>query len=141
MRRTDNITSITTPSDRDIRDLTEALNQLRLAQSRLDAVIARVERNREQAERQEQPTPTRRRPVHPLSRFVAGDYVRVKNPRRGQPYRGIVFGATRSALIRLRATNGEEIKRLSKNLELLESADEQERTEAGDLNGHRNHSQ
>ena len=61
--------------------------------------------------------------------------MRVKKPRREQPDRGIVFGATRSALIRLRAANGEEAKRLSKKLELLESADERERVEASGHNG------
>ena len=43
--RNDSITAST--YDEDIRDLTAAVNQLRLAQSRLDAVIARVERNRD----------------------------------------------------------------------------------------------
>ena len=133
MRRRNNTTSITTHYDQDIRDLTEAVNQLRLAQSRLDAVRARVEHNRDRRKLEErggQAVLIRRRTVHPLSRFIAGDYVRVKNPKRGQPDRGIVFGATRSALVQLRVANGEEVKRLSKNLELLESADERERTEA-----------
>ena len=62
--------------------------------------------------------------------------MRIKNPKRGQPDRGIVFGATRSALVQLRAANGEEVKRLSKNLELLESADERERAEAGGSSSH-----
>ena len=134
MRRNNNSTNIITPHDQDIRDLTEAVNQLRLAQTRLNAVIARVEQNRAQrepVEREEQLLPRRRRTVHPLSRFVVGDFVRVKNPNRGQPDRGIVFGATRSALVQLRAANGEEVKRLSKNLVLLESVDERERAEAG----------
>ena len=134
MRRNNNSTNIRTPHDQDIRDLTEAVNQLRLAETRLNAVIARVEQNRAQrepVEREEQPLARRTRAVHPLSRFVVGDFMRVKNPNRGQPDRGIVFGATRSALVQLRAANGEEIKRLSKNLTLLESVDERERAEAG----------
>ena len=122
--------------DEDIRDLTAAIEQLRLAQARLDTVVTIVERNIDRRVTQEEPARTqetrlrtRRRAVHPSSIFVVGDYVKVKNPRQGQPDRGIVFGATRSALVRVRAANGEEVKRLSKNLTLLESADERERAE------------
>ena len=87
----------------DIRDLTAAIEQLRLAQARLDTVISRVERNRDRRAATEEPTREqvitprdRRRTVHSLASFVVGDYVKIKNPRQGQPDRGIVFGATRS---------------------------------------------
>ena len=142
--RSNNITAST--YDEDIRDLTTAVNQLRLAQSRLDAVISRAEQNRDKREqgeqrgRQEQEhRSTRRRPVHPLSIFIAGDYVRVKKNRQGQPDRGVVFAATGSVLVRVRAANGEEVKRLSKNLSLIESADERERAETnGSRSGNSN---
>ena len=99
--------------DEDIRDLKAAIGQLRLAQSRLDAFIAGVQNNRDRRAQGEPSRdvvrPTRRRTVHPLSRFTEGDYVRIKNPKQGQPETGIVFGATRSALVRMQAANGEEI--------------------------------
>lgn len=72
---------------------------------------------------------TRRRNVHPLARYVIGDYVRVKNSKSGQQDQGVVFGATHSALVRIRTRNGEEVKSLSKNFELIEGADERERAE------------
>ena len=60
--------SQTDTHDEDIRDLTAAIGQLRLAQSRLDAVIARVQNNRDRRAQGETSRdvvrPTRRRTVH-----------------------------------------------------------------------------
>ena len=53
----------------------------------------------------------------------------MKNPRPGQQDRGVVFGATCSALVKIRAKDGEKVRCLSKNLVLIERADERERTE------------
>ena len=97
--------------DEDIRDLTAAIEQLRLAQARLDTVVTIVERNIDRRVTQEEPARTqetrlrtRRRAVHPSASFVVGDYVKIKNPRQGQPDRGIVFGATRSTKLPLDIT-------------------------------------
>ena len=67
--------------------------------------------------------------------------MRVKKNRQGQPDRGVVFAATRTALVRVRAANKEEVKRLSKNLSLIESADERERAEAAGTRGRNDISQ
>ena len=86
MKRNNDSTHIRTPHDKDLRDLTEAVDQLRLAQTRLNAVIARVEQKRaqrEQIEREEQLLIRRRQTVHPPSRFAAGEFARAKNPNRG----------------------------------------------------------
>lgn len=129
----------------DLRDLTTALEQLRLAQQRVDSVRQRIENRstsvqritatREEAVTSSTAQRTRRRTVHPLASYVVGDYVRVKNPKADQEDRGTVFGATRSALVRVRTSSGQEIKRLSKNLVLLESADERERAELARTRG------
>ena len=122
-----------------LQDLTQALNQLRLAQQRVESVRQRIEDKHRRIQNTEtssdqvtvgEVTPrNRRRKVHPLVSYVVGDYVRIKNPNSGQEDRGIVFGVTRSALVKLRANNGDEIRRLSKNLILLQSVDERERAE------------
>ena len=122
-----------------LQDLTQALNQLRLAQQRVESVRQRIEDRHRRIQNTEtssdqvtvgEVTPrNRRRKVHPLVSYVVGDYVRIKNPNSGQEDRGIVFGVTRSALVKLRANNGDEIRRLSKNLILLQSVDERERAE------------
>ena len=74
--------------------------------------------------------PQRTRLVHPVAKFTYGDHVRAKNPKAGQQDQGIVFGATRSALVKIRTEDGNEVRRLSKNLILLQTADERNRTEA-----------
>ena len=62
---------------------------------------------------------------------MIGDYVSVKNPKPDQQDRGAVFRATMWALVRIRTQNGEEVKRLYKNLVLILSADDCERSERG----------
>ena len=129
-----------------IEDLTQVLAQLRVAQERVSAVLNRIESERQinirtrslvetlskqsAAVGQRTSPPQRRRLVHPLVRFTYSDHISVKNPKTGQHDQGIVFGATRSALVKVRSEDGNEVRRLSKNLILLQTADERNRAEA-----------
>ena len=128
-------TAASSSNEADLQDLTQALEQLRLAQERIDSVRQRIE---DRAQRTSVTTSTagsnttyrtRQRLVHSLARYAVGDHVHVKNPKGDQHDSGIVFGATRSALVRVRTPNGEEVNRLSKILILLEAADEREQSE------------
>ena len=104
-----------------IQDLSNALEQLRLAQANVDGVIARI---RTRGEPQQQAgvrvTERRKRSVHPLSNLCVGDRVRINKPKDNQQDIGVVFGSTRSALIRVRTPNGQEVKRLTKNLTVIQ---------------------
>ena len=105
----------------DIQDLSNALEQLRLAQINVNRVLERI-RTREQPESTPQQeagggaTEVRRRTVHPFSNLYIGNRVRINKPREDQQNTGVVFGSTRSALVRVRTPNGQEVKRLTKNL-------------------------
>ena len=74
-------------SNSDPRDLKEALEQLQLAQQRVDSVRQRIDNRGRSAIMQAVPTvrntseSAARRRVHPLARYVVEDYVRVKNPK------------------------------------------------------------
>ena len=94
-----------------IEDLKHALAQLRVAQERVSAVLNRIESERqvnirarglvgtlgEQSAMAGQATgpPQRRRPVYPLAKFTYGDPV---------------FGATRSALVKIRNKDGSKVR-------------------------------
>ena len=109
----------------DIQHLSNALEQLRLAQTNVNAVLERI-RTREQSNQLvsqqtgERATERRRKTVHPLSSLYIGDKVRINKPREDQQNTGVVFGSTRSALVRVRTPNGQEVKRLTKNLILIQ---------------------
>ena len=108
----------------DVQELTEALQQLQLAQANVQAVLERIG-TREQAETTtsqgsgEAVGEARRRTGHPLSSLFEGDRVRINKPRVGQQNTGVVVGATRSALVKVRTPNGEIVKRLTKNLTII----------------------
>ena len=108
----------------DVQELTEALEQLRLAQANVQAVLDRITA-RQQPEittsqgSGETVREARRRTVHPLSNLFEGDRVRINKPRVDQQETGVVVGSTRSALVKVRTPNGQIVKRLTKNLTLL----------------------
>ena len=100
----------------DIQDLSSALQQLRLAQTNVNTVLARI-RTREQhitpvlQQSGERAVERRRKTVHPLSNLYIGDRVCINKPREHQQNTGAVFGSTRSALVRVRTPNGQRSKK------------------------------
>ena len=108
----------------DVQELTDALQQLQLAQANVQAVLERT-RTRELAETTtsqgsgEAVREARIQTVHPLSSLFEGDIVRINKPRVDQQNTGVVVGATRSALVEVRTPNGEIVRRLKKNLTII----------------------
>ena len=49
-----------------------------------------------------------------------GNTVCIKNPRSFQQHSGIVIGFTRTGLVVVQTPNGDEVKRIPRNLEIID---------------------
>jgi len=116
-------------NNRNIERLSEALQQLNLAEANLRQVI--IEINQEQVDPENQnATETeantahqarrqrdrRRSRVLPYSRIRLGDTVQIVNPSEHQQAEGEVIGATIGGYIRVRTSNGTIVRRFPNNL-------------------------
>ena len=136
-----------TDTEDNVRELTEALRQLNLAQGRVNTVLDRIRRksNRteESASRRRARAPIRQphrsrqqdnfhtnpqqdyQYVLPNSNIRVGDRVQILNPGPLQQDRGIVVGpARRRGFILIRTGNGDIILRIPRNLKQLSNVTE-----------------
>ena len=115
----------TNRSQQSITELTEALEQLRLAQDNLQAVLNRIrEEEEEEEDTVEVELPianvvARVERVHPFSHLAIGDRVKILNPKPYQQKFGTVIGATRTGFIKVKTPNGNTDRRFTNNLSLL----------------------
>jgi len=111
---------MTRSGNNNIDRLSQALQQLNLAESNLRQVINDINRQDQnipetvhQARRQR----NQRRPrVLPYSRIRLGDRVHITNPSENQQPEGEVIGATIGGYIRVRTDNGNVVRRFPRNL-------------------------
>ena len=138
------ISSSSSTDQDNIRELTEALRQLDLAQDRVTAVLRRLTREETHTVNLG-PNPRTRgrrvRAVHtvpgdqendivneeqfvlPNSNFRVGDRVRILNPSALQQDRGMVMGpAKRRGFVLVRTSNGDIILRIPRNLQVIGNA-------------------
>ena len=115
----------TNRSQQSITELTEALERLRLAQDNLQAVLNRIrEEEEEEEDTVEVELPianvvARVERVHPFSYLSIGDRVRILRPKAYQQNTEEVIGDTRTGLIKVGTPNGATVRRLTKNLALI----------------------
>ena len=111
-------------SSNDIDDLSAALDQLRLAQARVDRVLRRLRASPTvpvavpiSALPIAQVSPLRLRP--PPSVISVGDSVRINRPGRNQQSTGVVIGVTPSNFLQIRTPNGSVVLRQPHNVTYL----------------------
>ena len=108
----------------DIDDLSAALDQLRLAQARVDRVLHRLRSSSTVPVAVPVPplpvahvSPVRLRSASiPIS---VGDHVRINRPGRNQQSSGVVIGVTPSNFLQIRTANGSIILRQPHNVNFL----------------------
>jgi len=118
-----------------IQRLSEALQQLNLAESNLRQVIEDINQQDQGNNGNQNPTDTghrarrqrnqRRSRVLPYSRIRLGDRVFIVNPSEHQQAEGEVIGATIGGYIRVRTDNGNVVRRFPRNLTVQTSQNEQ----------------
>jgi len=120
-----------------IERLSQALQQLNLAESNLRQVIEDINQQDQGNNRNQNPTNTghrariqrnqrRSRVLLPYSRIRLGDRVLIVNPSEHQQAEGEVIGATIGGYIRIRTDNGNVVRRFPRNLTVQANQDERE---------------
>lgn len=111
-------------SSADIDDLTDALDQLRLAQSRVDRVLHRLRTTSSlpvvvpvSALPVARVSPLRRRSTS--ASIAIGDSVRINRPGRNQQASGFVIGVTPSHFLQIRTPDGSVILHQPHNVTYL----------------------
>ena len=105
----------------DIKELNQAIQQLQLAQQRVEAVRTRLQ-HRARAHITIVII-TRRPPVFPNTNLRIGDTVRILNPRTWQQHQGTIIG-TSGIYVEVRTRNRSVVRRIPRNLELISRGDE-----------------
>jgi len=117
---------MTRSNNNNIDRLSQALQQLNLAESNLRQVIDDINQQ-DQRRNTDQNIPEtvhqarrqrnqRRSRVLPYSRIRLGDRVHIINPSKNQQSEGEVIGATIGGYIRVRTDNGNIVRRFPRNL-------------------------
>ena len=105
----------------DIEELERALQQLQLAQQRVETVRTRLQRRA--TAHATIWIIARRPPVFPNTNLRVGDTVRILNPRTWQQHQGVIVGTT-GIYVQVRTRNRSIVRRIPRNLELLSRGDE-----------------
>jgi len=109
--------------NRNIERLSQALQQLSLAEENLKQVLSEINQERntvdpegETVNRARQQRVRKGPRVLPYSRIRIGERVNILNPSENQETTGEVIGATIRGFIRVKTNNGSVVRRKPKNL-------------------------
>ena len=101
----------------EVEELREKLENLEIKQQNLNKEIQETKTRLEKLASTKQ---VEQKEVVSGSGFYQGDKVRVINPSRGQDNTGIICGSTKDNLVKLKTAKGNTIRRLPKNLRLIQ---------------------
>ena len=101
-------------------ELADAFLQLEIAQHRVNSILQSIREQQEEQQQEQHSEQQKEEVAKPYllnSRLREGDKVKILNPNGDQQDKGVIIGTNRKkTFIIVKTPNGEEIKRIPKNL-------------------------